>query len=102
VNEANILAGTHRCLFGSEEAYCGAPAVAHVWLRGDLMTMSCGAHVGWWWDHTYLDLHPISPACGIPDTIWRYSRDGDPGWCEPDGFGVVAAEEFAMVGGEPQ
>jgi hypothetical protein len=83
--KANELAAVQCCLYGTENSYCGARAILHIWV-GDAATMSCAAHMHWWDTHPYKDQHPIVGACGLPNTIWRYTNADSPGWCEVEGM----------------
>src|SRR5947209_2750650 len=83
--KANELAAVQRCLYGNENSYCGARAILHIWV-GDAATMSCAAHIDWWDTHLCNDKHPIVGACGLPNTIWRYTNADSPGWCEVEGM----------------
>lgn len=102
MNEVNRVAAVQRCCYGGPGAYCGEPAAIHVWLEGDLGTMSCSRHASWWDTHPHRDQHPIGGACGLPGTTWHVTLDGDPGWCDIEGLtaedlaGVDAAELVAL------
>lgn len=83
------VTGAQRCMFVvTTEHYCGAPATVHMWLMDDCHTMSCVDHQSLVESHKHMDEHPISPACGLPNTVWRWSVGADAGWCEVDGFNL--------------
>jgi hypothetical protein len=88
--KANELAAVQRCLYGNENGYCGAKAILHIWLADDFATMSCAVHIDWWNTHPSKDQHPIVGACGLPNTIWKYTNADSPGWCEVEGMDPLA------------
>jgi hypothetical protein len=96
--KANELAAVQRCLYGNENGYCGVKAILHIWLAGDFATMSCAAHIDWWNAHPSKDQHPIVGACGLPNTIWKYTNADSPGWCEVEGMDIqMLAETIAAI-----
>lgn len=75
------VAGRQLCMYGSAESYCGAKASVHVLATHDDPTMSCDDHLYYWLVNPAVDMHKITPACGIPGMHWIFSRDGNVGFC---------------------
>lgn len=102
MHEADLLAGAHRCLYGTTESHCGAPATVHVLMDEDgTPTMSCAEHASWWDTHTHRDRHPVMAVCGMPGTTWMYatlSADGyTSGFCAVEALESPALVEHAAA-----
>lgn len=92
---ANFLSDAQRCCYGAAADYCGQRAAMHVWLHDDLGSMSCAEHADWWETHPHSDRHPISGACGLPDTVWMFATEDRPGMCVIEGLEDLALVELA-------
>jgi hypothetical protein len=71
----------HTCLYGTNpNPGCGAPGTWHIAWDKTRQSISCDRHMAvaqtrW----LYLDRHPLSPDCGMPNATWLPERCAVPG-----------------------